>query len=326
MKHSLKIEGALYKLRPVELNDADFIVAVRLEDAARSKYIHAISNDVNKQREWLEEYFKREDDYYFVVENRITGESEGLISIYNVNNLEAEWGRWVLKKSSFAAIESACLVYRVAFELLKLKKLYCRTIELNKSVVSFHDSIGEIRNDSLNFEVEWGSERTRYIEHYSDSNHFYSSILPNAEIKVEKIQKRFKKQNGLEMIFDHIGVASKKIEKEIDMYKLLGYRIDSEYFEDRNQGIRGVFISHDNSPRLELIENLPGRDTITIQINKGQKMYHTAYYVDNFDGSILYLKKNGARVISEPKQSVYFGKRICFLVLRNMDIIELLER
>ena len=84
MKHNITVEGFGYRLRPVEIEDAEFIIAVRLEDAKRNRYIHTISEDVNIQKEWIENYLKRENDYYFVIENKITDKPEGLISIYEI--------------------------------------------------------------------------------------------------------------------------------------------------------------------------------------------------------------------------------------------------
>ena len=53
MKHRITVEGFGYRLRPVRLNDAQFIIDVRLEDTARNKFIHAISRDVKAQEDWL---------------------------------------------------------------------------------------------------------------------------------------------------------------------------------------------------------------------------------------------------------------------------------
>src|SRR5574344_827291 len=100
MKKSLKIRGYGYCLRPVTVDDAQFIINVRLEDENRNKFIHKISHDINAQITWINNYLVKEDDYYFVVENLLTGEAEGLIGIYNINGKSAEWGRWVIKKGS----------------------------------------------------------------------------------------------------------------------------------------------------------------------------------------------------------------------------------
>src|ERR1039457_4516855 len=47
-------------------------------------------------------------------------------------------GRWILRRGSLAAAESALLVYTIAFEDLALDRVYCRTVSANRAVVSFH--------------------------------------------------------------------------------------------------------------------------------------------------------------------------------------------
>ena len=64
-----------------------------------------------EKNKWLNRYFNTPDDYYFLVENNLTGEKDGLISIYNVKDGVAELGRWVIKKGSMATIESMSTRY-----------------------------------------------------------------------------------------------------------------------------------------------------------------------------------------------------------------------
>ena len=66
----------------------------------------------------------------------------GVIAIYDIKNKKAEWGRWIIDEGTNFAIESVYLIYKVAFEIIKLDIIYCRTVKENKSVVSFHESCG----------------------------------------------------------------------------------------------------------------------------------------------------------------------------------------
>ncbi|HEY4361778.1 MAG TPA: GNAT family N-acetyltransferase [Bryobacteraceae bacterium] len=157
MRHSLTVEGHAFRLRPVELSDAGFIVELRT-DPLRNRYIHRGAVDVRAQEDWLEEYFQRPGDYYFVIENRSTREREGTVGIYDLD-LEAraaEWGRWIVRSGSLAALESACLVYSAAFDVLDLDSVYCRTILENKPALAFQDS--------------FGVERTRLLPRYFERN------------------------------------------------------------------------------------------------------------------------------------------------------------
>lgn len=143
MRHNLEIDGSAFRLRPVGLEDAAFIVGLR-SDPERGRYLHRGAADTPSQEQWLRTYFKTPGDCYFIVEHRSTGAREGTAGIYNLNALrrDAEWGRWILRRGSLAALESACLIYRLGFETLGLDCLYCRTISENASALAFHDSFG----------------------------------------------------------------------------------------------------------------------------------------------------------------------------------------
>jgi len=141
MRHSLQAEGEAFRLRPVSVDDAAFIVALRT-DPVLGKYLHATSPDIDDQRAWTKRYYEREGDWYFVVEQRATSDPQGAVAIYNYDADQkiAEWGRWILKKGSLAALESAALIYDVGFDQLGLELMYSRTA--NKLVVSFDTRLG----------------------------------------------------------------------------------------------------------------------------------------------------------------------------------------
>lgn len=325
MKHRFMLEGYGYRLRPVRLSDAQFIIDVRLEDMQRNRFIHTISADVGQQEAWLQAYFERDGDYYFVIENRLTGLPEGLIAFYHADSGAAEWGRWVIKKGSLAAAESVYLLYRIAFEQAGLQELYCRTVTENTAVVSLHNSIGELtRFVHRNF-FELNGVLYDAVEQYSDRTRFYETIAPELEKKSQAIYQRNLKRIHSSFSFHHIGIASKALEKDLPAYALFGYEKEGGFFEDPMQGIRGIFLTAKDQPRIELLENLDGSHTLDIPLAQNQKMYHAAYYVDDIEKAIQVLSLNRAKMISPLKESVYFGKRICFMMLPNMMMIELLE-
>jgi RimJ/RimL family protein N-acetyltransferase len=168
MRHDIRLIGHAFALRPIELDDARLIVELR-GDAERTRFLHPVPLDVAMQAEYLERYFEREGDYYFVVE-RIGGAAkgpEGLVSIYNLepDAARAEWGRWILRDGSLAAVESAWLIYRVAFECLGLNEVYCLTLSESLEVLSFHDRAGLARMRHLEGVIEIGGRPRDAIEH-----------------------------------------------------------------------------------------------------------------------------------------------------------------
>lgn len=169
MRHDIVLEGYTYRLRPVEDCDAGFIVSLRA-DPALNRYLHTGAHDVAEQLAWQARYYARPGDYYFVVERKEQRMREGLVAIYDVDLEEggAEWGRWILRSGSLAAIESAWLIYRVAFECLGLRRVYCRTVSANVSVVAFHDSCGICERRILPGHFRLGGERHDAVEHVVD--------------------------------------------------------------------------------------------------------------------------------------------------------------
>ncbi|WP_296943254.1 GNAT family N-acetyltransferase [uncultured Massilia sp.] len=135
------VAGYGFRLRPITQDDAAFVVELRTA-LADARYLHPISPDVEPQRQWIAGYEAREGDYYFIVEREKDGYPEGTIGIYDEQDGQAEWGRWILRRNSLAAPASVALAYRYAFETLGLRRLYCRTVADNKPVVSFHASTG----------------------------------------------------------------------------------------------------------------------------------------------------------------------------------------
>lgn len=141
MEHELGLDGLAYRLRPVRVEDAAFIVELR-NDVRLSRFLHAGAHTVDEQLAWLKDYFRRPGDWYFVVERQFGSRPEGLVAIYSFDpeRNAAEWGRWIIRPPSLAAVESAWLVYRMAFERLALDRIYCRTVAANDQVVAFHDA------------------------------------------------------------------------------------------------------------------------------------------------------------------------------------------
>ena len=325
MKHSYKIDGFTYRLRPVTIDDAQTVLDIRLEDAERNRYVHSVKNDVELEKQWIQNYYERQGDFFFAVENKFTDETEGLIAIYNEKDGHAEWGRWTIRKNSLAATESVYLLYEAAFETIGLKELYCRTIVDNVSVVEFHKSAGlkfrEIRKGLF----ELNGKEYDAVEQYLTADDFENEIK---DFLFEKSFALFKRNlkiysGGIE--FHHIGIACTAIEKDKRSFQMLGYSFESKCFEDDLQGVRGVFGTAKNQPRIELLENLKDSNTLSPWLDKGVKMYHFGYLVNDIGRANLYLKKIGSKLISPLKDSVYFDGKICFYMLKNMMLIELME-
>lgn len=122
----------------------------------------------------------------------------------------------------------------------------------------------------------------------------------------------------------HIGVATKSIEKEFAIFKKIGYKQCSDIFIDEIQKIKGMFVEAENQPCLELLENLSDDGPLTNHLKKGNKFYHFAYETNNIEEDYERFISNGAIPVVRITKATYFN-RICFLMLKNMMLVELVE-
>ena len=59
---------------------------------------------------------------------------------------------------------------------------------------------------------------------------------------------------------------------------------------------------------------------------RGVKIYHTAYETPDFDGALQALRARRCKLTVGPVPAIAFGgRRIAFLLLPNMNLIELIE-
>ena len=156
--------GSAYGVRSPDDDDARFTVALR-SDAEISRYLHRASGDLNAQLAWQRRALERDDDVPLIVFHRATRAAEGTAGLYNIDwrSGRAEWGRWIVRTGSRAAVESAILVYTLAFDVLRLHMVYCRTLAANARTVAFHDRAGLQRTQVGRMHLD-GAE-VGFIEH-----------------------------------------------------------------------------------------------------------------------------------------------------------------
>lgn len=125
--------------------------------------------------------------------------------------------------------------------------------------------------------------------------------------------------------FHHIGVACRRIETEQRGWRTLGYAPEGDRFEDPLQGIAGLFMTGPG-PRVELLEELPGSDTLTPFLEAGTKMYHQAFEVPDLEKAVAFLQQQRAKALSPPKPAIAFGgRRVVFMMLQTRLIAEFIE-
>ncbi|MDB6111993.1 MAG: acetyltransferase, family [Pedosphaera sp.] len=140
MRHSLRAEGFGVRLRPVEMDDAAFILWLRHLNHAKGR-VGDSAADITSQQDWLKSYFDREGDFYFIIET-LGGISVGTYGLYNAGDGSAESGRWIIRPDVSAAIPSVILAFHIAFTTLRLKEVRVTTVSTNRTVLSLNVKFG----------------------------------------------------------------------------------------------------------------------------------------------------------------------------------------
>jgi RimJ/RimL family protein N-acetyltransferase len=140
MNHTIVTEGFGVRIRPVKMEDASYLVWLRHLEHAKGK-VGDSAMDVRGQEEWLREYFKREGDYYFMIETPC-GIPMGSFGIYDMVGKSAEFGRWIIAPESPAAIPGAILGIDIGFETLGLQQLRTKVVLTNRRVIQLERRVG----------------------------------------------------------------------------------------------------------------------------------------------------------------------------------------
>ena len=125
------------------------------------------------------------------------------------------------------------------------------------------------------------------------------------------------------MRFHHLGIATDSLRRDLGAYRSLGYRCEGASVVDERQGVRGQFLVG-GGPRLELLEPLPGSETLAPFLSRGIKCYHQAYEVESLEKSVAALRAAGAKQLAPPVHSAPLNRRIVFLILPNRWMVELI--
>lgn len=139
MNHSVILRNSNRVLRPVRVEDAEFIVALRNQDHAKGR-INDTSTDVEKQRQWIRDYLERPDEYYWIIED-LNGSPMGTTSLYHYNKElnQIEIGRWVmLKDHTINVIASRIQQFDFAFNDLGVDRVVFDVASYNKPVLRYH--------------------------------------------------------------------------------------------------------------------------------------------------------------------------------------------
>jgi RimJ/RimL family protein N-acetyltransferase len=143
-------------VRFVEESDAEFIVKLRT-DPQLNQFLHITDNSIEKQKEWIREYKKRESegtDYYFIFESS-ENEKWGVGRLYNIYDDIFTFGSWVFSSDAPMGISilGDIIVREIGFDTLGLNTCFFDVRKGNENVLKYHVTYIpiQINEDNLNF-------------------------------------------------------------------------------------------------------------------------------------------------------------------------------
>ena len=144
MKYSYILRTPNSVLRPVTEDDAEFIVKLRNQSHTKG-CINDTSLDVEKQRKWIRDYLKRENEYYWICEWR-DGRLIGTSSLYHYDaeKKQIETGRWVQIADAPGGNFFAGRVQMndFVFNTLGMKRLVFDVVATNRQVLRYNRLCG----------------------------------------------------------------------------------------------------------------------------------------------------------------------------------------
>lgn len=137
------------------------------------------------------------------------------------------------------------------------------------------------------------------------------------------------KINKYDLVFHHLGLATKKPDMASNFLHGLGYSVD-EAVSDPLQKVSLIWCKHQIMPDVEIIyKNLELEDSPLdgIFINRSELFYHICYETTDLNQSIELMKKDNRLIcISPAKEAILFEfRKVSFYIVRGFGLIEILE-
>ncbi|YCH29285.1 GNAT family N-acetyltransferase [Erwinia sp. D4-22] len=157
-------------MRLVDINDAVFICDLR-NNESYNKHLSLTSSSVADQENWLRNYKSREckgEEYYYIISRGKDNKKIGTVRLYDfkkdINSFC--WGSWILNddKTPSAALESALLVYKIAFCFLGFERSHFDVRKNNEKVIAFHKKMGAEQISESNDDLFFIYTKETYIK------------------------------------------------------------------------------------------------------------------------------------------------------------------
>ena len=160
-----RVEGPGLALRLIEPADAAYVHGLRV-DPAYNRHLSQVRGTVQDQRHWIESYKSREAaglEFYYIIERK-DGVPCGVVRLYDITADSFTWGSWILdaNKPPKAALESAVVIYRIAFDVLNLNSAHFDVRRDNENTLAFHKRFGATETHQTETDTFFSYPRTRH--------------------------------------------------------------------------------------------------------------------------------------------------------------------
>jgi RimJ/RimL family protein N-acetyltransferase len=159
------IKGPNLTLRLIQPKDAAYVYGL-LPNPLYNQNLSAGRGTVDDQRRLIEAYKDREaerSEFYYVIERK-DGTPCGVVRLYEIDTNSFTWGSWILEanKPPKAALESAVLIYQIAFDLLDLESARFDVRRENENKLKFHRRFGATETHQTQTDVFFTYARSQY--------------------------------------------------------------------------------------------------------------------------------------------------------------------
>lgn len=144
MNSSIELEGEFVRLRPLTVDDA--AITFDWRQSQRAQLLNKAAPTVELQAKWISE--RPNSEYNFIIELK-TGRPVGMLSlvVVDLQNRRAESARFLIGdrdavKGIPAAVEAMLLLYKFAFDHLKLVRVYGTVVEENRLMLKWQKYLG----------------------------------------------------------------------------------------------------------------------------------------------------------------------------------------
>lgn len=151
-----RVSGSQLCLRLITPDDAAYVYGLRTNPDYNA-HLSSVTGTAEDQRQWIEAYKAREQagsECYYIIERLDDGEPCGVVRLYDITGDSFTWGSWILahNKPAKAALESAYLIYCIAFDVLGLQRAVFDVRLDNVKAMAFHlrFSATQTHSDAIN--------------------------------------------------------------------------------------------------------------------------------------------------------------------------------